>query len=98
MRAVSVPVLVGLILLLGITSVCHADPLDPEQIKAILRTNTEQEDGFIERAVAMVNNGTLPAELFQSTFLWARKKQKHKFQYFQQALTLRAADIGIVVK
>ena len=43
----------------------------------------------------MVNDGELPAELFEGTLEWARKKPRHKFQYFKHALILRAAQIGI---
>jgi hypothetical protein len=75
--------------------VARADELDPDQIKAALHTNSDIEGGFIDRAVTKVQAGTLPRDLFTSTFLWARKKPKHKFQYFKQALTLRAAELGI---
>ena len=71
------------------------DALDPEQIKAALHTTTDIEGGFIDRTVAMVQAGTLPRSLFTSCFLWARKKPHHQFQYFRQALTLRAAQIGV---
>jgi len=74
------------------------DSLDPAQIKAALHTATEEEGGFIDRTVAMVNAGTLPRDLFLSTFIWARRKPKSKFQYFRRGLTLRAADQGITVK
>ena len=69
--------------------------LDPDQIRAALHTNSEIEDGFIEHTVSMVQAGTLPRNLFTSTFLWARKKPRHQFQYFKEALTKRAAAIGI---
>ena len=69
--------------------------LDPEQIKAALHTTSDIEGGFVDRTVAMVQAGTLPRDLFTSTFLWARKKPRHQFQYFRQALTVRAAEIGV---
>ena len=43
----------------------------------------------------MVQAGTLPRDMFTSCFIWARKKPRHQFQYFRQALTVRAAEIGI---
>jgi hypothetical protein len=70
-------------------------PLDPDEIKAALRTANVEEEGFIEHGVALVEQGRLPRDLFDSTFLWARKKPRHKFQYFKWALTARAADVGI---
>ena len=69
--------------------------LDPEQIKAALHTTKQEEEGFIDRTVAMVKSGKLPRELFVSCFIWARKKPRHKFQYFKAALTTRAAAVGI---
>ena len=73
----------------------EAGVLDPNVMKVVLHTATPQEGGFIEYVVARVDNGTLPLDLVQSTFLWARKKPRKKFFYFKQALILRAADRGI---
>ncbi len=71
--------------------------LDPDQIKAALHTTNDIEGGFIDRTVGMVQAGTLPRDLFTSCFIWARKKPRHQFQYFKQALTIRAAEIGITL-
>jgi hypothetical protein len=89
------PILLGVIITLLTVRVVRADDLDPDQIKAALHTTSDIEGGFVDRAVAMVQAGTLPRDLFTSTFLWARKKPRHQFQYFRQALTLRAAEIGV---
>jgi hypothetical protein len=75
--------------------VVRAATLDPEQIKAALRTATSEDGGFIDKTVAMVNAGTLPAALFESSMQWARKKPHNQFQYFKHALILRAAAVGI---
>lgn len=72
-----------------------ADQLDAGQIKAALNTATPEEDGFIEYVVGRVNEGTFPRKLFESTYLWARRKPRRKFQYFKHALILRAARAGI---
>jgi len=72
-----------------------AGVLDPNVMKIVLHTATPQEQGFIDYVVARVDKGTLPLELVQSTFLWARKKPRKKFFYFKQGLILRAADRGI---
>ena len=69
--------------------------LDPDQIRAMLRTTTVEDAGFIDRVVAWVDRGKLPSDLVETTLLWARKKERHKFQYFKFALTARAADLGI---
>jgi|WetSurMetagenome_2_1015567.scaffolds.fasta_scaffold1365103_1 hypothetical protein len=79
---------------------CGADSnsvLDAQMMKAVLHTSTEQEDGFIERVVAMVDKGTLPLDLVQSTFLWAKKKPTKKFFYFKFGLIQRAAAQGITI-
>jgi hypothetical protein len=88
-------VLVGIVLVLLGSRMARADDLDPDQIKAILRTTTDSENSFIDRTVAMVQAGTLPRPLFTSTLIWARKKPRHQYQYFRQALTVRAAQVGI---
>jgi hypothetical protein len=72
-----------------------AGVLDPDVMKVVLHTATSQEQGFIDKVVARVDAGTLPLDLVQSTFLWARKKPRKKFYYFQQGLILRAAAQGI---
>ncbi len=69
---------------------------DPEQIKAILHTATGEENGFVTWVVTMVNRGAFPADLFESTLIWAEKKpHRNRFEYFKQALILRAAAVGI---
>jgi len=74
------------------------NPLDPEQIKAVLRAPRKEDGAFIDRTVNMVNKGTLPAELFQGTLQWARKKPTNtRFQYVKKALLMRAAGQGITI-
>jgi hypothetical protein len=81
----------------ALASAAQPAPLDAATMKVALHTATPQEDGFIDRVLAMVDEGTLPLDLVESTFLWARKKPKHKFIYFREGLKLRAADRGIKV-
>jgi hypothetical protein len=93
---IAVLTIVVLLLNLGWSSVARAaEPLDPEKIKAALQTSTQEEEGFIDRAVARTGDGTLPRSIFDSCYLWARKKPRHKFQYFKRALILRAAEAGV---
>ena len=94
---------ISLIVLVALLAACwsrpaRADNLDPDQIKAILRTATPAEDRFIDRTVHMVKAGKLPADMFESTLQWARRKTRNRFQYFKRALILRAADAGITLK
>ena len=93
-------IVVAAVVALLTVRVARADDfnLDPEQIKAALHTTSNIEGGFINRTVGMVRAGTLPRDLFTSCFIWARKKPRHQFQYFKQALTVRAAEIGINLK
>ncbi len=73
------------------------NPLDADTMKVALHTAKPEEDGFIEYVLARVDAGTLPLEMVQSTFLWAKKKPRQKFQYFKFGLTKRAEDAGIAL-
>jgi hypothetical protein len=81
----------------AVARTAQRSPLDAATMKVALHTATPQEDGFIDRVLAMVDKGTLPLDLVESTFLWARKKPRRKFFYFREGLILRAADRGIKV-
>jgi hypothetical protein len=92
----AVAAFVGILLSLCVRTADTAAPLlDAETMKAALDTATPEENGFIDRVVELVEKGDLPASLVDSTFQWARKKPRHKFQYFKRALILRARRIGI---
>ncbi len=84
--------------LLGSQPAWAATHLDANAIRVALRTATEEESGFIDGVVELARKGDLPPDLVESTFLWARKKPKHKFQYFKWALISRAAAIGIDIQ
>jgi hypothetical protein len=73
----------------------QASPLDAKTMKVVLHTATPEEEGFIDYVLARVDRGTLPLDLVESTFLWARKKPHNKFQYFKRGLILRAEQQGI---
>ena len=71
-------------------------PLDAGVIKAALKTAQPEDQGFVDRVVAMANKGTLPPGLVETTFLWAQKKPvKFRYQYFRRALILRANALGV---
>ena len=89
------PIAMGAVLTLFTARVARGDDLDPDQIKAVLQTTNDAENGFIDHTIGMVRAGTLPRDLFTSCLIWARKKPRHQFQYFKQALTVRAAEIGV---
>lgn len=87
--------------LLAVLAVCGAQTaeaatrLDAKTMKAALRTATPEEDGFIDYVLDRVEAGNLPRSLVTSTFLWARKKPRRKFQYFKYGLIIRARRRGI---
>ena len=69
-----------------------------DQLNAVLKSRRPEEFKFIADVVAMVEDDTLPLQLVTSTFLWVKnKKQKEKFPwvYFERALRIRAARVGI---
>lgn len=88
------PVVLGLV---WCWPLCADTTLDAATMKAALHTTTVEEEGFIDAVVKKVRDGDLPAALVDTTFEWARKKPKHKFQYFKKGLVTRAAEIGIAL-
>jgi hypothetical protein len=89
-----VGVLLGLFLLPA-RLVLAGTALEIGKMKAALRTATPEEDGFLKRVSKLVENDVLPRSLVETTFLWARKKPDHKFQYFKRGLIARAKQQGI---
>ena len=73
----------------------EAQQFDADRIKASLQTTTLEEDGFVDRALEMVQQGRLSKGLVQSTFLWARDQSSHKFQHFKRGLLTRVANPAI---
>ena len=93
-------ILTGLAFFTWISASTQADStrLDAATMKAVLRIATTEDGGFFDNLIIRVNKGTLPADLVDSTFQWARKKPTRlRFQYFKQALIIRAAAIGITI-
>ena len=69
-----------------------------EELETGLKVRRPQEFLFIARVVALVNTNRLPLTLVRSTFQWARKRAQengHAYQYFERALRIRAARIGV---
>jgi len=73
------------------------------QLRVGLRATTKADRAFIERVVTLVQQGTLPKNLVDGTFLWARRRASRKSRsrelrpmvYFRPALVLRAKRIGV---
>lgn len=97
-RLLHASLLLSICLVVLWNSSAKAETLDAKTMKVALHTATPQEDGFIDRVVEMMEKGKLPRALVESTFLWARKKTRNKFYYFQYGLIRRAAEIGITIQ
>lgn len=64
-------------------------------LESDLRARRPQEFAFIARAIELIEAGKLSESLVRSTYLWARKKPRRKFQYFERGLRFRAGRLGI---
>jgi hypothetical protein len=97
MATVRTPIILLLaLLLLGLADATQAaTELDAETMKAALHTDTEEEDGFIQKVLDKVDNGELPKKMVYSTFLWAKRKRTRRFQYFKWGMIKRAEKIGV---
>ena len=75
------------------------------QLTVGLKAFTPADRLFIDRVVLAVQQGRLPRQLVDTTFLWARdravrrsySRQFRPMVYFQPALTLRARAIGVAL-
>jgi hypothetical protein len=60
-----------------------------------LRARRPVEFAFIAQVMELVDDGTLPRSVVESTFLWARKKRPYPYPFFEQGLKERAKKLGI---
>ncbi len=60
-----------------------------------LKPRLPSEYAFIDLVVARVEAKTLPLELVIGTFRWARGRKPYAHPYFERAMRLRAAQIGV---
>ena len=69
-----------------------------QQLQNGLRATRPDQLQFVTDVVLLVNAGQLPLAMVKGTFQWAREKHAdYPFPYFQAALRLRAAGIGVAV-
>jgi hypothetical protein len=74
-----------------------------DQLRVGLKAYTPKDKAFLDRVVLLVDQGVLPRNLVDSTFLWARnhavaRKGRNPLRpivYFEPALVLRARRLGI---
>ena len=64
------------------------------QLNMGLKARRPVEFAYIQQVVALVDDGELPKELVDTTFVWAYKKPTRRLQYFQFALRARANQLG----
>lgn len=70
------------------------DPrLDVEMMRAILRTQTVEEDRFLEFVLHLAKWDARYEPLIEGSFLWAQQKPEHRYQYFFNALKKRAPEV-----
>ena len=102
LRCFLAALLFAILPLVGDTPRSYAEtPAANPDLKSVLekglRARRPEEFTFIETVVAKVDNGSLPRETVESTFLWARKQPKNTFQYFQHGIRERAKKIGVTL-
>ncbi|MFM8986754.1 MAG: hypothetical protein ACKONH_12000 [Planctomycetia bacterium] len=69
-----------------------------ERLTAGLKARTPAEVAFCARVAELVRTGRLPAQVVDSTYLWAvRRGRKHPFPAFQYALRAKAEKLGVTL-
>ena len=68
-----------------------------DQLSSGLLCRRPEEFAFVSHVVDLVEERVLPLQLVKETFQWARKKRPFPFVYFERALRLRAAAIGVTI-
>jgi hypothetical protein len=60
-----------------------------------LKARRPEEFEFLAKVVELVNTDKLPLDVVLSTFKWARPKKPAPMPYFQRAMQIRAAELGV---
>ncbi|MDG2382608.1 MAG: hypothetical protein P8N76_13145 [Pirellulaceae bacterium] len=79
-------------------TIAQRGPSLKDELQKGLKARLPSEFAFVDRVVALVDAGRLPSPLVRSTFGWARRKKPYPFPYFQRAMVLRAAKIGVEIE
>ena len=93
-------------LVLAVTAVADTRAADPssrsavasleDRLKSGLRVQAPQDADFCDRVVRLVRDGDLPAQVVDSTYLWAvRRGKQYPFPAFKYALQAKAAKLGV---
>jgi|GEM_PF-6430912 len=67
-------------------SMARTPLLDADEMIAALKVGIPENQDYIRNVVRLVEAGVLSEKLVYSTFQWARRKPRHRFQYFRAAL------------
>jgi len=73
----------------------RTEPTLQETLEKGLKARRPQEFAFIALIVGLVEEGLLSEGLVRRTFLWARRKPRREFQYFERAIVILAARRGL---
>jgi hypothetical protein len=60
-----------------------------------LKPRLPEENAFIDLVLLRVDQKVLPLDLVISTFRWAQGRKPYPMPFFQRALVVRAAKLGI---
>jgi len=67
-----------------------------ERLKAGLKVQAPADVAFCDRVIEAVRAGKLPAQVVDSTYLWAvRRGKKYPFPAFQVAIRAKAERLGV---
>lgn len=67
-----------------------------ERLKAGLKVRAPADVAFCDRVIEAVRAGEIPAQVVDSTYLWAvRRGRKYPFPAFQVAIRAKAERLGI---
>jgi len=75
-----------------------AERLDTDTIKQTLKVPEIENAGFVERVVALMNEGKLSRKNVTIAFIKARQRNKNRFQYFKHAMIELAHREGVKLK
>jgi hypothetical protein len=72
-------------------------PTLQERLEKGLKARRPSEFAFLADVARRVEEGTLPRNLVDSTFFWARNKRPYPYTYFERGLKERAKKLGLTI-
>ncbi len=67
-----------------------------QELESGLKARQPSEFAFVAHVVELVDAGNLPLDIVKGTFHWSRKRNPRiPFPYFEQALRIRAGELGV---